>query len=540
MTRDIHTGTDGTVAVLRQRKTLQTRVLLSISAIVTVVFVSAVAAAFYFVSSDWKADLESRGRFIADLQADALAVPLWNFEFGQAETMLITLERDPDFRYAEIRDNSGEVIAVRGEPVNDDEALVTSKSRIVHKENDDGELITSSASELGQLTLVLSEKRLRSSLLQVGVISLFVLILILFFVLRGVVGALRMMTTPLKGMAAAMEELAAGNMEVDIPALDRQDEIGDMAQAVQVFKDNAQKAERLAAEKAAEQKERELRTQRIESLAGNFDTSVSASLDAVATASFEMEATAKSMATNAEETARQTSHMASMSEEVAAMVQTVAAAAEELSNSVNEVSKQVIRSSNIAKSAVDETIGVTEIVHGLSEEAERVGEIVALIGNIASQTNLLALNATIEAARAGEAGKGFAVVASEVKTLANQTSQATDQIAATIAGIQEATNRTVDAIGTIRATVDEISNASSAIASAAEQQNSSTQEIARNIQEVARGTEDVKSNIVNVDRAAGETGGAAAQVLGSSNELSQLSETLREEVRSFLESVRVA
>lgn len=536
-----HESSNGTAGPgIRQRATLQTKVLLSITALVTAVFVSAVAVALYFVNMDWKGELESRSQFIADLQADGLAQPLWNFELGQAEAMLRTLERDPDFRYAEITDSNGDVIVARGDPVASEKAVVIARQAIVHSEDGDDELSTVQGTRLGELTLVLSQERLGDSLVQLGAISLLVLGLILFFVLRGVVMALRMMTTPLKGMVVAMEELAAGNSEIEIPALDRKDEIGHMAQAVQVFKENAVRADRLAAEKAAQQKEREVRAQRIESLAGEFDDTVTNSLDAVATASFEMQGTAQSMATTAEQAAQQTDHMESMSEEVAALVQAVASAAEELSTSVNEVSQQVAQSSGIADEAVKETIGVAETVQGLSEEAEKIGEIVALIGNIASQTNLLALNATIEAARAGEAGKGFAVVASEVKTLANQTSQAADQIAMRIGGIQDATHKTVDAINTIRTTVDQISAASSAIASAAEQQNVSTQEIARNVQEVAKGTEDVKSNISGVNQAASATGGAAAQVLGASSQLSQLSESLRDEVRSFLDGIRVA
>lgn len=524
----------------RHRKTLQMKVLFSITVLVSAVFVTAVATALYFVNVDWKSELESRAQFIVDLQADSLAQPLWNFEFGQAEAMLRNLERDPDFRFAEIKDNSGNTIASYGEPSASAKSVVVARKQIVHGEVDEDELVASQGTRLGELTLVLSDERLQGSLLQLAAISLLVLGLILFFVLRGVMVALRMMTTPLKGMTTVMEELAAGNKDVEIPALDRQDEIGDMAQAVQVFKDNAVRADRLAEEKAAEQKERQARAERIEMLAGDFDSTVTSSLDTVATASFEMQGTAESMTTTAEQAARQTSNMESMSEEVASMVQAVAAAAEELSNSVNEVSQQVAQSSAIADEAVRETVGVVDIVQGLSEEAEKVGEIVALIGNIANQTNLLALNATIEAARAGEAGKGFAVVASEVKTLANQTTQATDQIATRIAGMQEATHKTVDAVTTIRATVDQINTASSAIASAAEQQNASTHEIARNVQKVAKGTDDVRSNIAGVSHAAGETGSAAVQVLTASKQLSQLSESLRDEVRSFLDSVRTA
>ncbi|MBE9552600.1 MAG: HAMP domain-containing protein, partial [Proteobacteria bacterium] len=232
-----HTNSNGTAGPgIRQRATLQTKVLLSITVLVTVVFVSAVAVALYFVNMDWKGELESRSQFIADLQADGLAQPLWNFELGQAEAMLRTLERDPDFRFAEITDSNGTVIATRGDPVASEKSVVTARQAIVHSETSEDELSTIQGTRLGELKLVLSQERLRDSLVQLAAISLLVLGLILFFVLQGVVRALRMMTTPLKGMVVAMEELAAGNSEVEIPALDRKDEIGHMAQAVQVFK----------------------------------------------------------------------------------------------------------------------------------------------------------------------------------------------------------------------------------------------------------------------------------------------------------------
>jgi methyl-accepting chemotaxis protein len=179
-------------------------------------------------------------------------------------------------------------------------------------------------------------------------------------------------------------------------------------------------------------------------------------------------------------------------------------------------------------------------VQGLSAAAQKIGDVVKLISDIASQTNLLALNATIEAARAGDAGKGFAVVASEVKSLANQTAKATEEISAQVASMQGATNDAVQAIHSIGGTIGTINEIATTIASAVEEQGAATQEIARNVQEAAQGTGQVSSNIVGVNQAASETGAASSQVLASAEELGKQAETLRADVDQFLANIRAA
>jgi len=254
----------------------------------------------------------------------------------------------------------------------------------------------------------------------------------------------------------------------------------------------------------------------------------------VASASTELQNTAQAMSATAEQTNVQAGAVAAASEEASTNVQTVAAAAEELSSSLEEVGRQVVESSSIAKSAVEEAAKTNTSVEGLSEAAQKIGEVVELINDIASQTNLLALNATIEAARAGEAGKGFAVVANEVKSLANQTAKATEEISAQISSMQSATNEAVGAIKGIGQTIGNINDIASTIASAVEEQTAATQEIARNVQQASAGTAEVSSNITGVTQAATETGSSAEEVLNAAKELSTQAEQLRSDIEDFM------
>ena len=374
---------------------------------------------------------------------------------------------------------------------------------------------------------------------------LFVLLWILLGVGLGIAGVVVYLTTrsivpPLRSMTEAMSQLAGGNYGVDIPAAGRKDEVGEMAVAMVVFKENMVKAKEAAEREAAEQQARVVRAQTLDKLTGAFDADVTAVLRTVASASTELQATASSMSATAEQTSRQSTVVAAAAEEAAANVQTVASAAEELTSSVGEISRQVTQSTEIAARAVQDAERTNEQIKGLAEAAQKIGEVVSLITAIAEQTNLLALNATIEAARAGEAGKGFAVVAAEVKNLANQTAKATEEIATQIGDIQGATGEAVTAIETISSTIRQISEIATTIASAVEQQGAATQEIARNVQQAAKGTSEVTSNISGVSQAASETGAAASQVLGASSELSQQSEQLRSQVERFLVGVKSA
>ena len=303
------------------------------------------------------------------------------------------------------------------------------------------------------------------------------------------------------GLTGVMGALADGDKAVEIAGIDRGDEVGEMAQSVQVFKDNMIRNDEMAAEQEQERATREERASKVEQLASDFDVAVGDVLRGVSDAATEMDATAKMMSDTAEQTVQQSTAVAAASEQASVNVQTVASASEEMSASIDEISRQVIDSARITSEAVDQAENTNQSMAGLNEAAQKIGDVVGLINDIASQTNLLALNATIEAARAGEAGKGFAVVASEVKSLATQTANATEEIGAQIAAMQNETAGALEALTGIGKTINTVNEIATTISSAVEEQSAATQEISRNVDQAAHGTQEVSSSIASISQA---------------------------------------
>ena len=365
-------------------------------------------------------------------------------------------------------------------------------------------------------------------------VGLLILTLLAFagFVLIRVLRGLNM-------LQGAMVRIAGGDLEAEIPAADRTDEIGQMGRALEAFRQNAIEVKRLeenearSKEQAAEEA-RALRNQ----LAGEFEGSVGSIVSAIASAAQQTRASAETLSRSSAATSEQSTAVATAAEQASGNVQTVASAAEEMSSSIAEITRQVGRCSEVTSIAVEDVSNTDERVRQLTQSVSEIDKVLSLITAIAEQTNLLALNATIEAARAGEAGRGFAVVASEVKELASQTSRATHEIAGQIRGIQDSTEGTVGAIRTIGKTITDVQEIAAAIAAAVEEQSAATSEIARNIEEAAKGTIEVTSSITHVATAASETGQAGNDLLNAAQDLSDQSSALSRQVNGFLAQIR--
>ncbi|MCG8546511.1 MAG: methyl-accepting chemotaxis protein [Alphaproteobacteria bacterium] len=360
------------------------------------------------------------------------------------------------------------------------------------------------------------------------------LIAVCVITVRGVTG-------PLSRMTGVMKSFSDGDYAAEIPAQDRADEIGDMVEAVQVFKENALEMRRLEAEAAEREQQIEAeKRSAMMSMADDFENRIMNVVGTVSSSATELQMTAEAMSKTAEETTRQATSVVSASDKTTANVRAVASAAEALSMSINEINKQIGQSTEISTNAKVDAERTNDTMSGLADAAQRIGEVLRLICDIAEKTNLLALNASIEAARAGDAGKGFAVVAAEVKDLATQTARATEDISEQIGDMQSVAGDAVNAISAIGGTIREISDIAQSIAMAVGEQDAATQEIAQKTQDAAAGTEEVSGTISGMSEAASETGSAGQEVLKAAGELSEQSEILRREVDTFLSQIRAA
>jgi len=513
-------------------RSLMFRVLLPIGALLVVMVAGSVTGVALKDGAAAREALSAKTKLIADIAGRGTADAIWNLDAQLAKASLAALAVDPDYVGSTLSDDHGAAFANDGAKQAGSGALIVEKVPVVRI--DQGKQTVVGALELRMSTARADAAIARAAwvLALVGGVALIVVCGLLLWILKRA-------TRPIEALTETMAKLSSGDLGVDIPALDRADEVGRMAHAVAVFKRNAIEVERLNAEQATmEARSERERVELLDRMASEFEQTVSGVLVKVTQSCARMGERAQTMAGKMSAAEDSTHTVMRATNTTSDNVQTVAAAAEELSASITEIANRVNDSAAIAADTSDAAGLTSGTIAELSMQAQKIGSIISLIHQIASQTNLLALNATIEAARAGEAGKGFAVVASEVKSLANQTARATDEISDNIQAIQAATARAVGEIKMIAEVANRSREIATGIAGAVEEQSTATREISSSVSRAATGTQIVAENITTVDDNITDASGAARELLAASHELNDEFQTLEMQVQAFVRTVR--
>ena len=511
---------------------LMLRVLLPIGLLLVVIVAGTVLGVAIKDGIAARESLSAKAKLTADIVSRGSADSIWNLDAQLAKASLSSLAVDSDYVGSELSDDHGTLIASDGAKTTSSGSLIVEKVPVLRL--DGGQKKTIGALELRMSTARADAAIARGSLTLglIGIAALVIVCGLLFWILKSA-------TRPIVALTDAMAKLSSGQLDTDIPALGRRDEVGRMAQAVEVFKQNAIEVGRLNAEQAVmKQRAERDRVALLDRMASEFESTVSVVLINVTQSCAKMGQRAESMAGKMSTAEDSTHTVMQATNTTSDNVQTVAAAAEELSASITEIASRVNDSATIAADTSNAAVQTSGTIAELSVQAQKIGNIISLIHDIASQTNLLALNATIEAARAGEAGKGFAVVASEVKSLANQTARATEEISENIQAIQAATARAVGEIKTIAEVANRSREIATGIAGAVEEQSAATREISSSVSRAAVGTQIVAENIGTVDRNITEANGAARELLSASHDLSNEFQTLESQVQAFVKTVR--